>query len=122
MPIPGSHPRFRLSPERRPEFTAFRSPLPASCFPLTAHRFPNENGRRSARSRIDLASRSSLGGDDHLDPGVHVAVQRDLDLELADVADRAVGHDDFGLVDRLAVTGERLGNVTRADRAEQLAL
>ena len=48
-------------------------------------------------------------------------MQMDTHLELADVADRTFALHHFVLVQGKAGSRERVGNVTRADRSEQLA-
>jgi hypothetical protein len=48
-------------------------------------------------------------------------VQVHVDIELAGVAQRAFAHHHFALLERVAGGAERLGDVARPDRAEQLA-
>src|SRR5579875_642332 len=72
--------------------------------------------------RSESANPSRTRDDVHLDGCFHVGMQRDLDVIIAEIVDRAFRHDDFALFQREALRSERLGDIARTDRTEQLAL
>src|SRR5258708_4990003 len=78
-------------------------------------------GATRAPLRYAVDSRLVLGRYDHLDRSVYIGVQGHRDLELAGVTQRAFAHHDFTLFQRMSGSAERLGDIARTDRAEQLA-
>src|SRR6187402_2087688 len=82
----------------------------------------NENGRLSAPASEDLGEVRSLRAD-HLDLDrlLDVGMEHDNCIVLTNIAVRAFGLDHFALVDFQTLGGQGFGNVTRRDRAEQLA-
>src|SRR5690606_35057675 len=88
-----------------------------------APRRPKNEGRLSAPPGwIRLRWRSGhFALDHHLDGGFDVGVQVDHDVVLAGAADGALTHDHFGLLDRVAGLGQRLGDVAGRDRTVELA-
>ena len=70
--------------------------------------------------RVSAGGRLFVGLDDYRELDVHVRVQVQLDLVLADHAERPVVHTHFAALDLDAELPERLGDVHGADGAEQL--
>jgi hypothetical protein len=56
------------------------------------------------------------------DGSEHVGVQRNFELDLTDLLERAVGHADGGAVDVEALGNQAFGNVGIANRAEQASV
>src|SRR5690606_11198728 len=83
---------------------------------------PNADGRPKAPVACERwRGRSVFRHHRDLDRGLDVGVQVHQHVELAGLADRAFAHHHFRLLQRQAGRGEGLGDVARADRAEQLA-
>src|SRR6185437_16402088 len=73
----------------------------------------NETGADGARSWVmaDCVMPSRTRDDVHLHRRLHVGVQRNFDVVIAEVVDRAFRHDHFALFRRDALRGERFGDV-----------